>query len=100
MTPARRRQRSPGMTLKPQPRRLLEWLASHPDGTSASNSTIGQILGCAPRTVSRYLANLEAAGHITIERRSPNSAGVGTDPTGRTIRLTDCRPTNDDTQGN
>lgn len=86
------------MTLKPQPRRLLDWLATHPDGTSASNTKIAAILGCAPRTVSRYLANLEASGHITIERRSPNAAGVGTDPTGRTIRLTDCRPTNDTTR--
>jgi DNA-binding MarR family transcriptional regulator len=86
------------MTLKPQPRRLLDWLAAHPNGTSASNTKIADVLNCAPRTVSRYLANLEASGHITIERRSPNSAGVGTDPTGRTIRLTDCRSTNDNSQ--
>lgn len=37
------------------------------------------------RTIGRALGELERAGWIRIERRRPNGAGVGTDPTGRTI---------------
>lgn len=52
-----------------------------------SNARIGAVLGFSARTVSRHLALLEQRRLIEIVRHSPNSAGPGSDPVGRTISV-------------
>lgn len=70
-------------------RAILGTIASKRVPGTASNAAIGREAGYCPRTVLTYLNQLAAGGYITIERRPPNLNGPGTDPTGRTIRLTD-----------
>ena len=67
--------------------RIVTALAAGMFRPEASNHEIGLTVGVCGRTVAAHLAKLEAAGIIYIERRPPNAGGIGTDPTGRTIRL-------------
>jgi hypothetical protein len=69
--------------------RVLEVIAAKQLSASAPNRAYAAILGCSERTIARHLADLAAAGHIIIHRRSPNLAGPGTDPTGRSITVTE-----------
>lgn len=74
--------------MTPTARRILELLASKAISTSAPNRAFSHQLSCSDRTFTRHLATLVDAGHVTIERRPPNLDGPGSDPTGRTIRIT------------
>lgn len=69
--------------------RILELIASKELSSSSPNHAYAAALNCSERTVARHLADLAAAGLITIHRHSPNLAGPGTDPTGRTVTITD-----------
>jgi predicted ArsR family transcriptional regulator len=75
--------------MKPVAHQILVLLATQAIPKTAPNQKWADQLGCSGRTFTRHLADLAAAGYVTIERRSPNLDGPGTDPTGRTIRLTD-----------
>jgi predicted ArsR family transcriptional regulator len=75
--------------MKPTARQILLLLAAEEISRNASNQKWADRLGCSSRTFTRHLADLAAAGKVTIERRSPNLDGPGTDPTGRTIRITE-----------
>jgi hypothetical protein len=83
--------------LSPSARRLLGVLRGLPAHqlTDVSNAELAVLIGVAiqdvyrSRTVNRGLSELASNGLITITYRRPNAAGIGSDPVGRSITVTD-----------
>jgi hypothetical protein len=76
--------------------RLLALIETGELGAAAPNRAYADQLGCSERTIARHLADLADLGAIIIVRRSPNLGGPGTDPTGRSIFISETSPRNDE----